>query len=112
MSVEQYGATQRKAEIAALKATEIRAANDLRGAASIADIKQSQLAANDAQQSEARELLLKGDAYAAKNQPGLAKIYYRMAAGKATGDLRRDVISRWAALEPKRASAGSSPKEY
>jgi hypothetical protein len=84
----------------ALEKTEPAAA----AVASVAALRQQQLAADNAQQLEAQQLFNKAAAYEAANQPGLAKIYFRMAAGRATGDLKTTALARIAGLEPVRGA--------
>lgn len=72
--------------------------------ASITEIRQQQLAADDAKQQAARELFDKAVAYEEARQTGLAKIYFRMAAGRAVGDLKADALARLASLERSRGA--------
>ena len=72
--------------------------------ASIAEIRQQQSAADDAKQQAARELFDKAVAYEEARQTGLAKIYFRMAAGRAVGELKADALARIASLERSRGA--------
>jgi hypothetical protein len=109
VTIEQLAAAQRAAEAAAAaKAVE----DNLRGATSVADIRVAQQSADDAKQAEARELFVKAEAYAAKNQPGLAKVYYKMAVTRASGDLRTEILTKLAPLEGKRNVAPVATRSY
>ncbi len=94
ISLQEYAA----AHLAAERAVKNPVA-DLRGATSLAEIKQAQQSAAESHEAEARELFAKAAAYEEKNQPGLAKIYYRMVVTRATGDLRSESLARIAVLE-------------
>lgn len=104
----QLAAAQRAADAAAGAKP---AQDNLRGTTSVADIRLAQQSADDAKQAEARELFLKAEGYAAAKQTGLAKVYYKMAATRATGELRTETLTRLAALEGKR-TGGSVKREY
>lgn len=77
--------------------------------ASVAEIRRKQSAADELQQAEARQYFEKAAAYEAAQQPGLAKIHFRMAASRAQGELKTEAQQRLRALEQApqgKASAG------
>lgn len=73
------------------------------GASSLADIRREQAAAEadklSAQEKEAREYFAKAAGYEQAGQAALAKNFYRMAAVRATGELKARSLTRIAALD-------------
>lgn len=72
-----------------------------RGDLSIAEIKARQAAAASQTDSEVAALMLKAETALADGKSGVAKVYYQMAARRATGDQQREVAKKLQELEAK-----------
>jgi hypothetical protein len=66
---------------------------------SLAEIQERNELAKRQQKSEAAEFFAKGNRAEADGKPGVAKVYYQMAARRADGDLRGQIAARLAILE-------------
>jgi hypothetical protein len=72
-----------------------------RGAAdSIAEIQRQRAGREQAQQDEAQGLLERGQRAETEGKPGVARLYYQMAARRASGELREQALTSAAALGP------------
>jgi len=86
-----------------------------RAAPSVAEAQRQRAAEQATDADEALTSYRRAEAAEAEGKPGLAKVYYRMTARRATGELRQKAITRLTALEPVKAAArqdgeGSSPR--
>lgn len=81
---------------------------DSAGGESLADIRRQQAAADAAADAEAQRLFAQASDLQAAGKPEVAKIYYRMAARRATGSLRDQAIAALRDLsKPAAYSAGA-----
>jgi len=64
------------------------------GRQSVAEIQRQQLVEQAQLADEARSYMAQGDEALAKGKPGVAKIYYQMAARRATGELLAEVQAK------------------
>lgn len=60
-------------------------------AGSVADVRRQQIAAFDKQQQEAADYLRRGQAAEAEGKTNVAKIFYQMAARRASGELKVEI---------------------
>jgi hypothetical protein len=77
---------------------------------SVAAIRQEREQKAEAEQAEALALLDRGRKCEAEGKPGAAKVYYEMAARRATGELRTQVVARLRELAAERTNSSSGPK--
>ena len=77
---------------------------------SIAAIRQERDQKAEAEQAEALALFDRGKKCEAEGKPGAAKVYYEMAARRATGELRTEVVARLRELASERSAPSSSPR--
>lgn len=75
-----------------------RASSAERGAQSVAAIKAQAAAAQQTEDTELVALLEKAKGAEAAGKPSVARIYYQMAARRATGDQQREIFTRLEAL--------------
>ncbi len=66
--------------------------------AGVSAIRRQHAAADAAMQAEAEAHLHKGDRFAAEGKPGVARVHYRMALRRASGDLKAQIESRLQSL--------------
>lgn len=69
-----------------------------RGALSVAALKAQAAAAQQTEDTELAALLEKAKGAEAAGKPSVARIYYQMAARRATGDQQREILTRLEAL--------------
>jgi hypothetical protein len=69
-----------------------------RGALSVAALKAQAAAAQQSEDTELAALLEKAKGAEAAGKPSVARIYYQMAARRATGDQQREILARLEAL--------------
>jgi hypothetical protein len=77
----------------------VRGSTAERGALSVAAIKAQAAAEQQAEDSELAALLEKASGAEAAGKPNVAKIYYQMAARRATGDRQREILARLQTLK-------------
>ncbi len=81
-------------------------AADASGSQSIAAMRAQQSAEDSAQQAEAARLLEQAREVEAAGKPGVAKIYYQMAARRATGALKNEALAELQRLGTPAPSSG------
>ncbi len=74
------------------------------GRLSVAEIRQSLAASQGDDQAEARGYFARGQQAEEQGKMSVAKIYYRMAAGRAKGDLQAKILTQLRGLEPARVA--------
>lgn len=77
----------------------VRGSSAERGALSVAAIKAQAVAEQQAEDTELAALLEKAAGAEAAGKPNVAKIYYQMAARRATGDRQREILARLQSLK-------------
>jgi hypothetical protein len=82
-------------------------ATDSAGGQSIAEIRRGQAEEDAAAQQEAAQLFEQARQLQASGKPGVAKVYYRMAARQATGSLREQALDALRSLSESSQSASS-----
>ena len=81
-----------------------QASSVARGVPSVREAKELRAAEETAKNEEARVWFEKGISAAEAGNPGAARVYYRMAARRATGDLKREILERLECLHPSNSS--------
>ena len=81
-----------------------------RATSSVSAIRQKQSLRKAAEAALALEYLERGRRAETGNQPGAAKVYYRMAAKRSTGELQQEALKRLTALSDPRGVAKAAAK--
>jgi hypothetical protein len=79
---------------------------DTSGSQSVATMRAQQAAEDSALQAEAAQLLAQAREVEAAGKPGVAKIYYQMAARRATGSLKNEALAELQRLGATAQSSG------
>ncbi|HEV2969150.1 MAG TPA: hypothetical protein VGY55_04110 [Pirellulales bacterium] len=87
-------------------------ATDSAGGQSLGDIRRQQAAEDSAWQEEATRLFDQASALQAAGKTGVAKIYYRMAARRATGSLKERALAALGKLNSSAQSASAEPAAH
>ncbi|HEV3418307.1 MAG TPA: hypothetical protein VG056_15895 [Pirellulales bacterium] len=87
-------------------------ATDSAGGQSIGDIRRQQAAEDSASQTEAARLFDQAREFQAAGKTGVAKIYYRMAARRATGNLKERALAALGELSKPAQSASVEPAAH
>ncbi len=82
---------------------------DAAGSGSVNEIRRQQAAEDEATQSEAATLFQQASDLQAQGKPGVAKIYYQMAARRATGNLKEEALAALRSLSAGQQAAAAEP---
>jgi hypothetical protein len=84
-------------------------ATDSSGGQSVADLRRQQAVQDSAAQSEAAQYCEQARAAEAAGKPGVAKIYYQMAARRATGSFKVEILTELHRINAARQFTSASP---